>query len=158
MRKTWIAFGILTVALSIQALARDESIVPDIANADFGAYPLGYEALIRAWFETALKDPESARYMHFSKPRKEWAVAQKKPIYGWSVCATINAKNSYGGYTGAQVWWFSIQDGKVIRSQNTDEDRNILGLIIPGKRISLNHDVNCEDGDSVAASNQIEDK
>lgn len=124
-----------------------------MTNANFGAYPTDSEGLIKAWAETTLKDPESARYVHFSKPRKEWAVAQKQPIYGWSVCVTINAKNGFGGYTGAQVWWFFIQDGKIVRSQNTDEDKNLMGLIIPGKRISLNHNVNCEDGEAVTASN-----
>jgi hypothetical protein len=90
--------------------------------------------------------------VHITKPRKEWVVAQLKPSYGWSVCATINAKNGYGGFTGAQVWWFFFQDGKVVRSQNTSEDKNMMGLIIPGKRISINHDVSCDEGEDVAAS------
>lgn len=153
MRKSWIALGLFAAFAAMPVLAKDPPIVPEMANADFGPVPADAEGLIKAWAETTLKDPESARYVHFSKPRKEWAVAEKHPIYGWSVCATINAKNGYGGYTGAQTWWFFIQNGKIIRSQNTDVDQNMLGLLIPGKRISIGHDVNCEDGEAVTASN-----
>src|SRR6185312_6759931 len=144
---------ILGLALALSAgctsiTAKETPIVPDMAHGDYGSYPTDYEALIKTWAEMNLKDPESARYVHTSKPRKEWAVANLQPTYGWSVCSVINSKNSYGGYTGAQTFWFFIQNGKIVRSQNTDE--RIMG-VIPGTRISIGHDVNCDDGDAPTA-------
>lgn len=115
----------------------------DIANADFGPYPNDYEALIKQWAATGLKDPESARYGRISKPRKEWMVESLKPFYGYSVCVDINAKNAYGGYTGAQKFWFMFRDGKIVRSQNTG---GIIAGIVPGNIISIDHPVSCEDG------------
>lgn len=75
-------------------------------------------------------------------------VAQLRPSYGWSTCATINAKNSYGAYTGVQIWWFFIQNGKVVRSQNTSETKQVMRLAIPGTLISRGHNVSCEEGKS----------
>lgn len=74
-----------------------------LQRAEFGACPSDVEGLLKAWAEPMLKDSDSARYVHVSKPRKEWAVEQRQPICGWAVCATINAKKSYGSYTGAQA-------------------------------------------------------
>ncbi len=110
----------------------------DTANADYGPPPTNYEALIKNWATDALKDSESARYVSISKPRKEFIIASLKPVFGYSTCATINAKNSYGGYAGNQTYWFFIRNGKIERSQN------IVGF--PGRMISLNHYINCEDG------------
>lgn len=110
----------------------------DTVNADYGPRPENYEALIKEWAEQNLKDPESARYGKISKPRKEFMVANLKPSFGWSVCADINAKNSYGGYTGAITHWFLIRDGKIERAQSSEG--------FPGRMISRGHYINCEDG------------
>lgn len=111
----------------------------DTANADYGQYPSNFEELVKQWGAANLKDPDSARYTRISKPRKEYLVANLKPAFGYSVCATINAKNSYGGYSGNQTYWFMIRDGKIERAQNIDSG-------FPGKVISRGHFVNCEDG------------
>lgn len=115
----------------------------DMANADFGPSPKDYEALIRQWAAASLKDPESARYGRISRPRKEWMVENLKPYYGYSVCADINAKNSYGGYTGAQTFWFMFRDGRIVRSQNTV---GLIGGVASAKMISIDHPINCQDG------------
>jgi hypothetical protein len=52
--------------------------------------PANYQRLIDTHFVTMLKDPESRRVDYGRNP------------YGSLVCGTVNAKNSYGGYTGAQ--------------------------------------------------------
>lgn len=72
------------------------------------------EPAIRAYFDKALKDPESARY-EIGKPVKGYYgktlsnLAGPRDIkYGWLVPAGVNAKNSYGGYTGTHLYhcWF----------------------------------------------------
>ena len=118
---------------------RPVSETVDTTNADYGQVPANYEELIKRWASANLKDPDSVRYGKISKPRKEYIVVNLKPVFGYSVCAAINAKNSYGGYVGNQTFWFMIREGKIERAQNID-----VGF--PGKIISRSHNVNCEDG------------
>jgi len=55
-------------------------------------------------------------------------VANLQPFFGFSVCAAINAKNSYGGYTGSQMHWFLLRDGKIARVQNTERSSTCMGV------------------------------
>lgn len=141
--RNWILRLVIVVFIGAGAIAQSKDKPIDgaigMANADFGQYPVAYEELIKEWAASNLKDPESARFGAITKPRKEWVVANLAPVYGFSVCADINAKNSYGGYTGSQTFWFFIRDNKIVRAQNT-----FAGF--PGKMISRGHNVSCEDG------------
>ena len=75
----------------------------DLNSADYGPEPSKelYEGKIKNHQETNLKDPGSARYK-FAAPHKGWCKFNGKVNYGWIVDYTVNAKNSYGGYTGAK--------------------------------------------------------
>ena len=130
--------ALLSLSASAQISDRPIAETVNLDSADFGKYTNNYEELVKTWGSSNLKDPESARYGRISKPRKEFMVENLKPFYGFSLCAEINAKNSYGGYVGAQTYWFMIRDGKVARAQSTSG--------FPGKMISRGHFVNCEDG------------
>ncbi|MBC2677546.1 hypothetical protein [Pseudomonas baltica] len=110
----------------------------ELASADAGKYPQNYEEIVKNWASDSLKDPQSAVFKGISKPRKEFIYAQRKPVFGYTVCATINAKNSYGGYTGNKMYWMLIRDGVVLR-------HGLLGTA-GGGLISINHHVNCNDG------------
>ena len=112
-------------------------------NANYGSYPSNYEQMAKGYFSKTLKDPESARYGTFSKPRKEHVIKNvdiREVTYGYSFCASVNAKNSYGGYTGSHTYWFFIRDGQIIRAQDLDGTG-------PGRMIYIGRFVNCEDGD-----------
>jgi hypothetical protein len=65
--------------------------------------------------EILLKDPVSAQY-RFSEPRKgllkPWSGGK---FYGYLVLTAINAKNSYGGYTGFKNAMFVIRNGQVVQ-------------------------------------------
>jgi hypothetical protein len=139
--------GILPLLVVISGCvsnSRPVSETVDTVNADYGQYPHEYVASIKAWAQTNLKDPESARYGHISRPRQEYVVENLQALFGYSVCAAINAKNSYGGYAGSEIFWFFFRDGQLLRSQSTEG--------FPGTVISRGHDVNCEDGPLPAAS------
>lgn len=135
-----LLFVLCALSYSAGSFAKEKTVAEtvDTINADYGPRPDNFEELVKAWAEQNLKDPDSARYNRISKPRKEFMVANLKPFFGWSVCADINSKNSYGGYTGAQTHWFLIRDGKIERAQSA------VGF--PGKMISRGHNMNCEDG------------
>jgi hypothetical protein len=64
--------------------------------------------IMRSEFQHILKDPESARFGHIAAGRDS-----EGNIF---VCGLVNAKNSYGGYTGEQPYmgFFENLDNKKI--------------------------------------------
>jgi len=67
------------------------------------------EAQIRGHFEMILKDPASLRLeIEDKRFRKGWArqFIGEAPLFGWILGCTANAKNSFGGYTGAKPYLF----------------------------------------------------
>lgn len=67
-----------------------------IAALDAGKRPKNFKKPIDDYFDTALKDPPSRKV--------KWGTNPGDNL----VCGTINSKNSYGAYTGAQpfIAWF----------------------------------------------------
>lgn len=92
--------------------------LPD-QNADYGAYPEGYEDIVKGYYGTRLKDSDSAKYSDFREPRPNHRILSLKERsvqYGYVACVYINAKNSYGGYTGNKLAWLFIRDNAVVES------------------------------------------
>ncbi|WP_018435323.1 hypothetical protein [Paraburkholderia atlantica] len=98
-----------TLAASIAAAVLASGCAFEHPTADQFAYinpPRFYESMIKSHFQPLLKDPESARY-DFGAPARAYAnngslrggdVAWR----GYAVPVRVNAKNSYGGYTGGK--------------------------------------------------------
>lgn len=88
-----------------------------IALKDCGPAPVDYKEQIEALIGFRLKDPESARYK-YSIPEKgcvRSAPLQGSKLYfGWLVNVEVNAKNSYGGYTGYELYQTLFQDGEIV--------------------------------------------
>jgi hypothetical protein len=106
---------ILTAAIAALALGTTGCVTmpkpEELASADFGQFPTTYQQVIQNYMSENLKDPDSATY-RFEAPRKGfsqdgWAVGGRK-YFGYVVAAHINAKNSFGGYTGAQLYYFLL--------------------------------------------------
>lgn len=91
--------------------------------ANFGSYPSNYEKIIKTYLDKTLKDPDSVKYEFTSTPWATWFVNQYFIDYGWGVCANLNAKNSYGGYTGYKINLFIIKYSEVV--YNYIENENI---------------------------------
>ena len=92
------------------------STVPDSA----GPYPVDFDKVVRADLQGELKDYESARITilrgprlaTYLRPAEEWYRPKTVgPI--WYVCYSVNAKNSYGAYTGAKTYMIGIVAGSV---------------------------------------------
>lgn len=86
---------------------------------DYGPYPDEYKQTVKDWFYEVLKDPDSAKYRFVSEPEpaysREAPVAGGDPIhFGYYVKVLVNAKNSYGGYTGWKDYRLIIRDGQVV--------------------------------------------
>lgn len=91
----------------------------EIATADYGSPPIDYKSQIKSYFSQKLKDPESARYGQMTEPRKGYVLVRDRGvlsnIFCYEVMVFINAKNSYGGYTGEKPYLFFFRDGKIIQ-------------------------------------------
>lgn len=86
----------------------------EILRADIGACPKQADAenTVRQYLGGVLKDPMSAvvtfkpfgRSAYYKSSANVWK-------YGWVLDAGVNAKNGYGGYTGAHEWSFYFRNG-----------------------------------------------
>ncbi|WP_153985153.1 hypothetical protein [Lonepinella koalarum] len=115
-------------------------------NADYGILPKNYQKKATEYLKSTLKDPDSAKFSNFTKPRKEHVIYSKGKyitpndvFYGYSTCVLVNAKNSYGGYVGNQLYWIFFYNREVFRTQKVD-----VGF---GASIYRGRAINCEDGD-----------
>ncbi len=113
----------IILAISLMCLVGCACTRPD-QNATNAAHYGGYvsqetgERLAKAYFREILKDPYSAQY-RFDRITRGWI--QDAPIdgckthYGYLLRVGVNAKNSYGGYTGEKPYAFIIRDGGIVK-------------------------------------------
>lgn len=88
-----------------------------IAHASYGQYPDNYQEIIRSYMSSILFDPTSVMYSEWRGPSKEFFQEEGKTVFGYRVCVEVNAKNRMGGYTGWQIQFFLIKDGRVIHNE-----------------------------------------
>lgn len=75
-----------------------------VTLADAGPVPEDQAAIVQEVLARILKDPDSARVVIDRAPRR---VVMSKIGFrpggaGWELCPSVNAKNEFGGYTGAR--------------------------------------------------------
>lgn len=91
------------------------------------------ERLAVAFLHSHLKDPDSAQY--------EWRPVQKSYLqdsmiaggarhYGYVLGGAVNAKNSYGGYTGATAFFFVFLNGS-ITSAMSEQQTSAGPMLLP---------------------------
>jgi hypothetical protein len=97
-----------------QSVAKEEKI------QGYGApLTMDYQAFIKKWFSTRLKDPHSAVYT-FSQPQKGYQAKAPVPFgpggywLGYRVDVMVNAKNSFGGYVSAKKYTFWFRDNQLL--------------------------------------------
>ncbi|AMO82119.1 MULTISPECIES: lipoprotein [Hafniaceae] len=88
----------------------------ETTSANYGQLPSDYKEMIQNDISYALKDPDSAKY-EFGEPRKAYlqgGIAENfKMYYGWVIPVSVNAKNSYGGYTGFKKRYYMFSNGQI---------------------------------------------
>jgi len=88
----------------------------EIASADHGSYPNNYEDIVKSYYARVLKDPYSVKYESISTPQRYWVGNRiEGATFGYLVCVTLNAKNSYGAYVGYETDGLIIKNGLVIK-------------------------------------------
>lgn len=123
MRKLFLATLIISASSAFAGLSGCASAptAQQIQAADYGLPIAQSEAqkIATEWFNNRLKDPMSAVY--------EWGVvtqghSNKVPllgldaVFGYQLLVSVNAKNSYGGYTGKQRYMLLLKNGAVVRA------------------------------------------
>lgn len=106
MTSTFRAPALFATLLFLAGCATSFQKPPQDQN--YGSPPSAPLEAAKAYFSDILKDPDSARYKLLSCAR---AYSNKGLAYGGDVAwagyacfVTINAKNSFGGYTGAKPY------------------------------------------------------
>lgn len=83
-----------------------------VAAAKFDPVPADIEARIKAQYTVILKDPYSAVYS-FGVPRRCYFETAAGKLFGYAIPVTVNAKNSYGGYVGGQLYYWAWSGGNL---------------------------------------------
>jgi hypothetical protein len=81
----------------------------------YGGYPENYQAIVTAWLSANLVDPTGLKLKWLGDPKAgELPIGNGKKAAGYLVQFSINARNTFGTYTGAQKHTALIRDGKVV--------------------------------------------
>ncbi len=100
--------------LAISAVAA----APQFTDADFGPLPRDHETIAARYISKQLKDPLSARIRLALPPAKMPYAYGLHPnirhLPVWSVSLLVNAKNSFGGYTGDQLHTVYLHRGEPV--------------------------------------------
>ncbi len=91
------------------------------AATKYGDMPIQYEQAIHQYFQDHLKYPESVQYGEITTPQQGYItkisggfLMSEKPEYGWTVKATINAKDSADSYLGPRTYTFLFRGEEIV--------------------------------------------
>lgn len=109
---------------SLTACTAAHPSATQLAEADIGPMPdqADSERVAREYLNAVLKDPMSA-IVAFSELRRGWyskGFRWDPAKLAWRLPAAVNAKNSYGGYTGAKAYNFFFLEGQLVAVQSQD--------------------------------------
>lgn len=95
-----------------------------LQESDFGPLPADHGAVFAGYLAGHLKDPYSAQVTHYAGPAKfvgSTGFSFNVKGYGWASCYAVNAKNSFGGYTGARAYLAVIRNGRIVEVARAGE-------------------------------------
>jgi len=102
-------------AAPVGSSAGGSTVVPDsVAKAAiYPPKPTDYKQQVKTYMHVTLKDPDSAQYQN-------WLLAKaylecNPPIYGWLVTVEVNAKNSFGAFSGYELQMFWLHGSDLIK-------------------------------------------
>ena len=95
----------------------------ELLAADYGEMPAHYQSAIHHYFQRSLMYPDSIQYQEITQPEKGYTTTvqglfggKKTNHFGWIVKATINTKNSFGGYSGFKTYTFLFRGDKIAKT------------------------------------------
>jgi hypothetical protein len=122
MRKIIIGFALVLLT----ACATEPQTRPDghpFTQVDAGPPPDRNRVIVE-YLSEVLKDPDSARISNIGGPVFMTIPGELlvRGTYGWGICFWVNAKNSYGGYTGSRPFTLIWRGGSVQRVYGDSRD------------------------------------
>lgn len=132
MNKTGVCCQLGLVILLAGCMAKGPTAL-QLSSADYGSHisPDKCVKIAEAQLRSVLKDPFTAHFTH-QPCYRGWRSSA--PILGFDVefgyvqNGTVNAKNSYGCYTGASNYNVLIKNGRVLRFCIEDD-----GICMPSR-------------------------
>ena len=109
------AMAALAAAAILSACASTPPTEAELAAADYGPRPPNYKEIIHWYLQGSLRDPDSAQIRFANEPVKGWTKLAGKLRVGYAICVGVNAKNSFGAYTGYKDYYFVINRGKILQ-------------------------------------------
>jgi len=95
------------------------------AERNFGSAPTpaSNQALFLGYLSANLKDPGSALISQYAGPSKFAGSSGIFSIggHGWGSCYSVNAKNSFGGYTGSRVYLSIVRNDRLVEVARAGE-------------------------------------
>lgn len=115
---------------------------------------IAIQASVDSYLEQQLKDPYSAVRKVVRGPRQ---AVVKPDVWstwsGWAICYSINAKNGFGGYTGAKPYLFIFDDDAKIIGVVKNTDDSLWFASVIDRECSRPADQTTTEGQSKAAEN-----
>lgn len=98
----------------------------ELASINYGPYPTNFKKIIENHLSFVLKDPDSMKVRYLKQPTKLYYLPSGGGKYNgaYSVCALVNAKNGFGGYSGGKLSWFLIKNNAVIDYEISSNQRD----------------------------------
>lgn len=84
-------------------------------QALYGPYPNNYKDIVMKWLSERLVDVGTARIEWQGDPQATDLGKNGEHLYGYLVQFRVNARNSFGTYTGMQQHAALIKNGEVIK-------------------------------------------
>jgi len=131
MRRTLITAGLCGLIVLAGCVPAAPITKQELASANYGAPMTQAQitASARQFFDGYLKDPYSAVY-HWQPAQKGIITTSilegRKHLAGYILDGVVNAKNSYGGYTGDEHFQLLVRDGTVIHASKEDPETGAM--------------------------------
>ena len=130
----------LVLAFFALAFCSCVSYVAPAPGSDYGAPPTkAIRKPIARYFGEVLKDPGAAKY-RFGTPRKAYAHRSGVPevaFQGWGIPVEVNARNTFGGYGGFEMFFALVRDGELRSVVSKDDGYSVVLSDEDGARIDL---------------------
>lgn len=114
---TGTMFALFLSGCGVAYNVKRSQMLKTATEADYGPPPpTNHQELEMQLIRANLKDPDSAKceFGGVTRDAIQSGFASPTPILVWRTSVRVNAKNSYGGYTGFQPYHFAWRDGRVV--------------------------------------------
>ena len=105
--------------------AKRTALIKKIEEAEVPPLPKDWKRQVEAGTRAILKDPDSAKFLfteevgatELSAGIRKWGRENTDgtTTFGWQIHFGVNAKNSYGGYTGMKPWEAIFVNGRLLK-------------------------------------------